>query len=422
MLSLIHKSSGSRVVCEKGLQTTLRRSKTTLQNDYQFLQRTSIPMLHFQPSLPRLPIPKLENTCDRYLASLKPLLSPEDYDKSSAIVKSFQETVGPELQSLLQAQDKSQKHTSYISEPWFHMYLSDRQPLPINYNPLLIMTPHDNPAMNNQRLQATNFIISSLRFMRSLRAQELGPEVFHLNPKESDTEKYRKIMRLTPSAISTYVSYIFKAYPLDMSQYEGLFGATRIPEKNKDRIYRNTSSKHILVIKQGHLYTVDVLDKDGNIEEPSVINSRLSAVLDSNEGENEYALGHLTAENRDTWAGLRSHLLSLGNEDKLEAVDSALFAVCLDNGAEYDDVNPVSMIREGLFDNAGNRWFDKSFSLLVAKDGTTSVNFEHSWGDGVAVMRYCNDVCQDVKKNPYVTDPSPVKGGNVAGFVKRIGE
>lgn len=275
MLSLINRKVPSRVVSNPSVQQiVLSRSKTSSQNgDYQFLQRTTVPMLHFQPSLPRLPIPKLENTCERYLASLKPLLEAGEYEKSAAIVAKFQQTIGPELQTLLQAQDKSQKHTSYISRPWFDMYLSDRQPLPINYNPLLITTPHDNPALNDQRLQATNFVISSLRFMRSLRAQLLEPEVFHLNPKESDTEKYRRLMRLTPSAISTYVSYMFKAYPLDMSQYEGLFGATRIPEVGKDRIYRNPNSRHILVIKGGFLYSVDVLDKDGEQSSPPVDSS-----------------------------------------------------------------------------------------------------------------------------------------------------
>lgn len=154
-----------------------------------------------------------------------------------------------------------------------------------------------------------------------------------------------------------------------------------------------------------------------------MINNRLGAIFDRNDGENDHALGHLTAENRDTWAGLRNHLLSFGNNAaNLEQVDSALFAVCLDNDATYDDDNPVGLIREGLFDNAGNRWFDKSFSLLIAGDGTTSVNFEHSWGDGVAVMRYCNDVCQDVKKNPYVTDPAVADGSKAGGdSVRKIG-
>ena len=36
--------------------------------------------------------------------------------------------------------------------------------------------------------------------------------------------------------------------------------------------------------------------------------------------------------------------------------------------------------------------FDKSFSLLFTGDGEVALNFEHSWGDGVAVLRFCNDV------------------------------
>lgn len=241
-----------------------RRWKTTLQGDgYQFMQRTTVPMLHFQPSLPRLPIPKLENTKDRYLASLKPLLVPEAFDKSVDNVNRFLASSGPQLQKLLQEKDKSQKETSYICEPWFNMYLTDRQPLPINYNPLLVMKPHANSAMNTQRLQTANFVISSLRFMRSLRALMLEPEVFHLNPTKSDTDQFRKIIKMTPNMISTYVAYMFKAYPLDMSQYQGLFGATRIPVTDKDRIYRTDKSRHILVVRDNHMYAINVLDNEG---------------------------------------------------------------------------------------------------------------------------------------------------------------
>lgn len=46
-------------------------------------------------------------------------------------------------------------------------------------------------------------------------------------------------------------------------QYQGLFGATRIPETGKDRIYRAQDTTHICVLKQGHIYAVNVLDNDG---------------------------------------------------------------------------------------------------------------------------------------------------------------
>lgn len=48
------------------------------------------------------------------------------------------------------------------------------------------------------------------------------------------------------------------------------------------------------------------------------------------------------------------------------------------------------------------RWFDKSFSLQVSKDGHAAVNFEHAWGDGVAVLRYVQDIYKDSRENPFI--------------------
>ena len=42
-----------------------------------------------------------------------------------------------ELQSKLVLEDKANSGTSYISKPWFDMYLSDRQSLVLNYNPFI---------------------------------------------------------------------------------------------------------------------------------------------------------------------------------------------------------------------------------------------------------------------------------------------
>lgn len=55
-----------------------------------------------------------------------------------------------------------------------------------------------------------------------------------------------------------------KVFPLDMSQFVGLFGATRLPRLNKDEIFRDPKSKHVLVQKKGNFYAFDVLDADGN--------------------------------------------------------------------------------------------------------------------------------------------------------------
>ncbi|EPB69676.1 hypothetical protein ANCCEY_11227 [Ancylostoma ceylanicum] len=71
------------------------RSKHHLAgDDYQFLQRSVIPSYHFQKSLRRLPIPKLADTCNRFLASAKVILSDAQYKQTEAVVRSFEKSEG----------------------------------------------------------------------------------------------------------------------------------------------------------------------------------------------------------------------------------------------------------------------------------------------------------------------------------------
>ena len=57
--------------------------------DSDYLQNSKIPTMHFQKSLPRLEIPKLEDTLERYMKSQEPLLTPEQYEKTNKISKNF---------------------------------------------------------------------------------------------------------------------------------------------------------------------------------------------------------------------------------------------------------------------------------------------------------------------------------------------
>ncbi|CAI5777770.1 carnitine O-palmitoyltransferase 2, mitochondrial-like [Podarcis lilfordi] len=56
--------------------------KLEQEMDRPFVHWSTIPIKHFQPSLPRLRIPKLEDTINRYLAAQKPLLNEEE-DRNS---------------------------------------------------------------------------------------------------------------------------------------------------------------------------------------------------------------------------------------------------------------------------------------------------------------------------------------------------
>uniref|UniRef100_T1HWF9 Peptidase M24 domain-containing protein n=1 Tax=Rhodnius prolixus TaxID=13249 RepID=T1HWF9_RHOPR len=322
--------------------------------DYQYLQKSSVPTLHFQKSLPRLPIPELEDSCKRYICAQQPLVDDTEMTQIVKNVNKMLKSDGPPLQKELKAIDAANRHTSYISRPWFDMYLTDRKPLPINYNPFLVFIDDPKPEYNHQLIRSANMVISSLRFMKSLRANLLEPEVFHLNPNKSNTKFFRTVTGMLPPAISWYGAYLFKAFPLDMSQYENLFNTSRIPKTGKDTLFHDNTTRHIIVMRGGHFFKVDVLDESGNILNAQDIYTGLDYILKEPYKAPEFPLGVLTVEERNTWATARSHLENTGNAEVLKVIDSAIFCLILDESQPTRDYK--ELIRQYLHSDGTNRF------------------------------------------------------------------
>lgn len=64
-------------------------SDTSAGNEERYIQYSRVRTDHFQPGLPRLPIPKLEQTLECYLAALRPVCSDEEYKQSHSAVEEF---------------------------------------------------------------------------------------------------------------------------------------------------------------------------------------------------------------------------------------------------------------------------------------------------------------------------------------------
>lgn len=393
------------------------RSLSAAAGPGQYLHRSIVPTMHYQDSLPRLPIPKLEDTMRRYLSAQKPLLDDGQFRKTEQFCKSFENGIGKELHEQLVAQDKQNKHTSYISGPWFDMYLTARDPIVLNFNPFMAFNPDPKSEYNDQLIRATNMTVSALRFLKTLRANLLEPEVFHLNPAKSDTNTFKKLIRYVPSSLSWYGAYMVNAYPLDMSQYFRLFNSTRVPKPRQDELFTDNQARHLLVLRKGHFYVFDVLDQEGNILSASEILAHLKFILSDNSPAPEFPLSYQTSENRDVWAELRQKLLSAGNEAVLQKVDSAVFCLCLDDDRVTD---LVQLSHNMLHGDGTNRWYDKSFNLILAADGTAAIHFEHAWGDGVAVLRFLNEVFKDSTQSPAITPQSQPARTNSAAAVQKL--
>lgn len=386
-----------------------------LVSSYQYLQRSKIPTNKFQKSLPRLKIPKLDKTCGRYLAALDPIFGRHpDIKQSREVAKNFfQNGQANQLHSSLLQYDKTVKHTSYINDFWFNMYLSSRLPLPLNFNPFLAWKDASNSQLNDQLVRSTNFLISAARFKRSLEENVLEPEIFHLNPKKTaQSSFYKNVMSVVPESVATYASFAFKAFPLDMSQYKNLFNSTRVPKKDKDEILKSNPEKnrHVVVLKNGEFFVFDVFDERGNLNTPEYIYSNLHYIANNcRPNQGNQSITELTTAERNFWAAERDHLVSLSakNKENLDKLDSAIFALCLDDVCYEPDqmVEGAHNFLHGANPNGPtNRWFDKSFSIIVTKDGHSCINFEHSWGDGVAVLRFFTETYNDSIKNPQLTE------------------
>ena len=369
----------------KLISSTRRSIHHAFDEDVQYLQKSVLPTDFFQTSLPRLPIPKLEKTCERYLQSLQPIIcNREQFENTARIVKNFEDGIGKQLHEKLIKSNKINKHTSYISKPWSEMYLKSRLPLVLNYTPFMSWKDDAKPEFNKRPVRVTNFIISALRFRKSLTENLLEPEIFHLNAKKSDTPRYRNVMRYMPRSIAFYPSAVlFKAFPLDMSQYGNLFSSTRIPKLGMDEIKKFQNSRHLVVMRKGEVFSFDVLDENNNFKSPEHIYTCIKNICDRKIDSTGNHAGIFTTENRDKWAQVRQKLIELDakNREHIERIDSALFVLCLDD-CEFDQ-DLIGHAHNFLHGNSErdlnkrpvlNRWFDKSFSIMFTKDGHAGID------------------------------------------------
>jgi hypothetical protein len=70
--------------------TTRRTLSSSRAADHDvLLERSTVPTMHFQDSLPRMPVPPLVPTIVKYLAALKPIVTAEQHAEAAAAAAKF---------------------------------------------------------------------------------------------------------------------------------------------------------------------------------------------------------------------------------------------------------------------------------------------------------------------------------------------
>ncbi|KAN0060394.1 carnitine O-acetyltransferase yat1 [Thecaphora frezii] len=326
-----------------------------------------------QSKLPKLPIPKLEDTCQRYLSSLKPLQTPEQHEKTTRVVQDFLNNEGPRMQQSLQ--DYASTRASYIEEFWDESYLMASDSVVLNLNPFFILEDDPTPTRGNQLMRTANLILASLAFVHDLRNGVLDPDNV-------------------------------RGTPLDMYQYTKLFATARIPTKNGCRMETAPESRHIVVMRRGQIYWFEALDEQHRplLTERAMLGNLQAIVRDADktppEQVAEGSIGILTTEKRPIWSMYRDHIQENANNRRcLEVVDTALFVVCMDDSEPTDAAELSNNMLCGTYrlhhgkqvGTCTNRWYDK-LQIIVCANGAAGINFEHTGVDGHTVLRYVADI------------------------------
>eukprot|EP01118_Nematostelium_gracile_P001255 TRINITY_DN11314_c0_g1_i1.p1 TRINITY_DN11314_c0_g1~~TRINITY_DN11314_c0_g1_i1.p1 ORF type:complete len:609 (+),score=146.80 TRINITY_DN11314_c0_g1_i1:198-1829(+) len=166
--------------------------------------------------------------------------------------------------------------------------------------------------------------------------------------------------------------------PLCMDQFRRLFTTSRRPGLNGDTLDVIKPEKHIVVICRRKFYSFDVIDENNHVIPLSQIRSYLKDIWDiAHSGkEVDYSPGLFTAVSRPTWAKVRGIMLQdTQNAKYLDIIDRSLFVTVLEDSYPENDTAAVHEVSGG---DASNRWFDKTFNIIVFANGTIGVNNEHT--------------------------------------------
>jgi carnitine O-acetyltransferase len=328
--------------------------------------------------LPRVPLPTLDESRALFLEWCAPLLTAEQCAETETALSAFLDGPAPVLHAALERYDATPGVDSWLDEFWEDRYLGRRDRIALNANFFFLFADSGQTQLE----RAADLVAGTLAYKRLIDTEELAP-------------------------------VLQRGRPLSMEQNRYLFSACRIPGELRDTARTPytpewpgpSRERHILVFHRGKIHRLDVIGENGTPHPVEEIEAGLRAVVAASTGRGQ-GVGALTTKARADWARSRQALLALDprNRAALDEVETALLCICLED--EMPE-GPRAAGDQLLHGDSGNRWFDKSVSLIVFPDGTAGYNGEHCRLDGTTVIAYLDTLLDPAATRPWLPDAQP---------------
>ncbi|XP_072228709.1 carnitine O-acetyltransferase [Leuresthes tenuis] len=344
--------------------------------------------LSHQRGLPCLPVPPLQQTCERYITALEPIVDAEELMHTKKLLQEFQKPggLGERLQKGLQK--RACNTDNWLSEWWVQLaYLDYRMPVVVHSSPGLVL-----PRMD------FNDKLGQIRFAARLTAGVLDFKTM------IDNE-------------TLPVEYM-GGKPLCMNQYYEVLSSCRIPGLKRDSIVNHAKSspppKHITVAHNFQFFQLDVYNSDGTPLTEDQICDQLERICSASQEGNVEPVGILTTQHRDSWGKAYLELIKdKTNKESVTAIQKSIFTLCLDGSVPqvtnemYRSRAAVQMLHGGGSQwNSGNRWFDKTLQFIIGEDGTCGANYEHAPAEGPPIVALIDHVVEYTRKPETARSPS----------------
>ncbi len=323
----------------------------------------------FDDQLPRVPLPTLEASRDRFLEWCAPLLTDDEFAQTERALEDLLRPDGPgrKLHADLVRFDATPGVGSWLDEFWPSRYLGRRDRIALNANFFFLFrddTPLASSTGAEQSQRAAAIVTAAVDYKLLLDAERIPP-------------------------------ILQRGQHLSMFQNKFLFSETRIPGDPQDTVrvpYSDewpgpSTARHILVLFRGTIFRMDVVGPDASAYATDDIAEGLRAIMKTaRPAASDGSVGHLTTLARAEWAGVRARLRAEPvNAAALDVIETALFCVCLEDFTPRDTQQACDQLLHG---DSGNRWFDKAVSFIVFGDGSAGINVEHCGLDGTTILSF----------------------------------
>lgn len=306
--------------------------------------------------VPKLPVPPLAQTIQKYLKTVVPLATSQaELENTRALAARFQEDgTGARLQAGLQ--EHAANKDNWLESWWLSVaYLTYRSPVVVHSNPGFTFVDPE-PREDVQVKRAAEILFGMLAYKEQVDSGSIAVETV-------------------------------RNAPLCMGQYDRIFSACRIPRPGEDelKVYPRSESRHVIVAHAGQFFSIDVYNHaTGKPLAIKDLEQQLRAVV-ATPVIQPNTVGLLTSEHRDIWATLHADLeKNATNRKTLETIRRAILVLNLDAAAPRTHTETIELTIHGggAAHASANRWFDK-MQVIVAKNGKGGILFEHSPLDAV---------------------------------------